>query len=349
MPTNPPPLPGNFPPVTRTWYVLIAGQQSGPYPEEQLRDWVMRGQVAGDALICSEGMTEWVKAGEFFSRTAIPGGRFSPQPLEFVAGVGALFGRTLLLIFGILLVIPAPWAITYFYQWFIAHLRLPRVSRLEFTGVPGDKWLLCIVLALGGYIGALKNPAFQIVPLFLQPYLSLLLIRWVVGKLTADGRPLPLRFTGAPGDQWILCIVLALGGYIGTLKNPAFQLIPLFLQPYLSLLLIRWVVGKLTADGRPLPLRFTGGYWRFFGWYLLIALSMFTIVGWAWVVAANMRWVCRKVEGTNTQVTFTGTGLEILWRTLVFVFSAIVILPIPWTFHWYTRWFIRQFSLEGRS
>lgn len=287
LPPNPPPLPGTFPPVTRTWYVLIAGQQSGPYPEEQLRDWVLRGQVAGDALICSEGMTEWVKAGEFFGRAATPGGRFYPQPLEFVAGVGALFGRTLLLIFGILLVIPAPWAITYFYQWFIAHLRLPRVSRLEFTG--------------------------------------------------------------APGDQWILCIVLALGGYIGALKNSVFQLVPLFLQPYLSLLLIRWVVGKLTADGRPLSLRFTGGYWRFFGWYLLIALSMFTIIGWAWVVAANMRWVCRKVEGTHTQVTFTGTGLEILWRTLVFVVSAIVILPIPWSFHWYTRWFMRQFSLESRS
>ena len=284
--TNPPPLPGTFPPVARTWYVLIAGQQSGPYPEEQLRDWVVRGQVAGDALICSEGMTEWVKAGEFFGRTATSGGRFSSQPMEFVAGVGALFGRTLLLIFGILLVIPAPWAITYFYQWFIAHLRLPRVSRLEFTGTPGDKWIICIILALGGYIGAFKNPAFQ--------------------------------------------------------------LVPLFLQPYLSLLLIRWVVGKLTADGRPLPLRFTGGYWRFFGWYLLIVLSMFTIIGWAWVIAANMRWVCRKVEGTNTQVTFTGTGLEILWRTFVFVFSAIVIIPIPWTLHWYTRWFMRQFSLESR-
>ena len=284
---GPPPLPGAVPPASRTWYLAVAGQQSGPYPEEQLRDWIARGQVAGDAMVCSEGMTEWVKAGEFFSRTAIPGGRFSPQPLEFVAGVGALFGRTLLLIFGILLVIPAPWAITYFYQWFIAHLRLPRVSRLEFTGVPGDKWLLCIILALGGYIGALKNPAFQ--------------------------------------------------------------LVPLFLQPYLSLLLIRWVVGKLTADGRPLPLRFTGGYWRFVGWYFLIAVSMFTIIGWAWVIAANMRWVCRKVEGTNTQVTFTGTGLEILWRTLVFVVSAIVILPIPWTFHWHTRWFMRQFSLESRS
>lgn len=196
MPANPPPLPGTFPPVARTWYVLIAGQQSGPYPEEQLRDWVVRGQVAGDALICSEGMTEWVKAGEFFGRTATSGGRFSSQPMEFVAGVGALFGRTLLLIFGILLVFPAPWAITYFYQWFIAHLRLPRVSRLEFTGTPGDKWIICIILALGGYIGAFKNPAFQLVPLFLQPYLSLLLVRWVVGKLTADGRPLPLRFTG---------------------------------------------------------------------------------------------------------------------------------------------------------
>lgn len=283
---NPPPLPGTFPPVARTWYVLIAGQQSGPYPEEQLRDWVMRGQVAGDALICSEGMTEWVKAGAFFSSAVNPGGNVSPQPIEFIGGVGALFGRTLLLIFGTLLIIPAPWSITGFYQWFIAHLRLPQLSRLEFTGTPGDKWLFCIVLALSGYLGVVKNPMFQ--------------------------------------------------------------LIPLFLQPYLSLVLIRWVVGKLTADGRPLALRFTGGYWRFVSWYLLIGLSVFTIIGWAWVVAANMRWVCRKVEGTNIQLTFTGTGLEILWRTLVFVFSAIVIIPIPWTLHWYARWFMRQFALESR-
>jgi len=211
---------------------------------------------------------------------------FFSQGIETSMGVGALFGRVLLLMFGTLLIVPAPWVITNFYKWFIAQLQLPRVSRVEFTGTPGDKWLLCVVLALSGYMGFFESNFFQI--------------------------------------------------------------LPVFLNAYLSLLLIRWVVGKLTADGRALPLEFTGGYWRFVGWYLLIGVSMFTIIGWAWVVAANMRWICRKVEGTNTQVVFNGTGLEILWRSIVFVLSAIVIIPIPWTLHWYVRWFVRQFSLESR-
>ena len=42
-------------------------------------------------------------------------------------------------------------------------------------------------------------------------------------------------------------------------------------------------------------------------------------------------------------------GDPMLVLMIVFVFSAILILPIPWTFHWYTRWFMRQFSLESRS
>ena len=283
---GPPPLPSAVPPVSRSWYISVAGQQSGPFLEEQLRDWISRGQVAGDALICSEGMTEWVKAADVFGRSGNNGGRVIPQCFETSMGVGGLFGRALLLMAGTLLVVPAPWVITNFYKWFVAHLQLPRVSKVDFTGNPGDKGLLCIVLALSGYIGLVKNPFFQI--------------------------------------------------------------LPLFLNPYLSLLLLRWVIGNLTADGRALPLKFTGGYWRFVGWYILIVLSMFTIIGWAWALAANLRWLCRKVEGTNTQVVFTGTGLEILWRSIVFVLSAIVIIPIPWTLHWYVRWFVRQFSLESR-
>lgn len=283
---GPPPLPGSSPPVSRTWYIAVAGQQSGPYPEEQLRDWIARGQVAGDAMICSEGMTEWVKAGDVFGMPSHQRVSFSAQAFETSMGVGGLFGRVLLLMFGTLLVVPAPWVITSFYKWFIAHLQLPRVSRVEFTGNPADKWIWCILLALIGYIGLAKNSVFQLVPLFLNPYLSLVLFRWVIENLKVDGRALSLKFTGS--------------------------------------------------------------YGRFIGWYVLIVLSMFTIVGWAWVVAANMRWLCEKVEGTHTKVVFAGTGLEILWRSFAFVLSAIFIIPIPWTMHWYVRWFVRQFSLEGR-
>ena len=94
--------------------------------------------MAGDAMICSDGMTEWVKAGDVFGRPSYQKESFSAQAFETSMGVGGLFGRVLLLMFGTLLVIPAPWVITDFYKWFIAHLQLPRVSRVEFTGNPAD-------------------------------------------------------------------------------------------------------------------------------------------------------------------------------------------------------------------
>ena len=80
-----------------------------------------------------------------------------------------------------------------------------------------------------------------------------------------------------------------------------------------------------------------------------MSLSFFTIVGWAWVGAAFMRWMCRKVEGTNSRILFTGTGWEYLWRTVVFGLSAAVIIPIPWTYHWYVRWFLSRLQMENRE
>jgi hypothetical protein len=37
--------------------------------------------------------------------------------------------------------------------------------------------------------------------------------------------------------------------------------------------------------------------------------------------------------------------LSVLWRFIVFFLSCLVIIPIPWTFHWITRWFISQLAL----
>jgi hypothetical protein len=76
---------------------------------------------------------------------------------------------------------------------------------------------------------------------------------------------------------------------------------------------------------------------------------MITIIGWAWVAVAQMRWICRNINGTHREIVFNATGLEMLWRTLVFAFACAFIIPIPWMLRWYVRWAVSQFELVERA
>jgi hypothetical protein len=46
---------------------------------------------------------------------------------------------------------------------------------------------------------------------------------------------------------------------------------------------------------------------------------------------------------------FTASGWGLLWRSVLFTVACIFIVPIPWTFRWYTRWMVSQFALGGAS
>jgi TM2 domain-containing membrane protein YozV len=42
------------------WYLLRNGQTHGPYPEEQVREWVRAGQVAAEEKLNREGDPNWL-------------------------------------------------------------------------------------------------------------------------------------------------------------------------------------------------------------------------------------------------------------------------------------------------
>jgi len=42
------------------WYLFRNGQSNGPYPEEQVREWVKTGQIAPEEKLCREGDTNWM-------------------------------------------------------------------------------------------------------------------------------------------------------------------------------------------------------------------------------------------------------------------------------------------------
>jgi hypothetical protein len=286
----------------RSWFYASEGQQKGPFPETQLRDLIVRGTVGPDTLVWTEGMAGWQKAGEIPGLTSIgsgppvipQAGRPAPSGAGFAGGalssdlpVFGLFGRSLLMTIGELLVIPAPWVATSFYRWFVSRIYVPGRPNLGFTGQVGDIWYVFVALGLLSYVGLGDSAYLPFAALLLQAFLGWMVVRWIVGHLSSNGQQLPIAFNGSP------------------------------------------VV--------------------YIGWYILLGISTITIIGWAWVITGWMRWICRSIEGTRREVIFNASGLEVLWRTVVFVIACSFLIPIPWVLRWYTAWFVSQFALVERG
>jgi hypothetical protein len=292
----------------RSWFYASNGQQQGPYPEVQLRDLIARGTVRADTLVWSEGMTGWQKAGEIpglMSGGARPPAMPHPGAPPMAPGGGYSGGhaggslsvdfeilefawRSLVALIGMILVIPAPWALVWYMKWFVPCVSVPGRPRLSFEG-----------------------GAMTIVP-------------WFFGAI-------------------LIAIV------ISYLDIQALNLVETLLQFALSWLFVRWFVANLASNGQLIGLSFSGTIWAFIGWNILFALSILTIIGWAWVYVAQMRWFCRNVQGTRREVTFTGTGLEFLWRAIVAAIACLFIIPIPWMYRWFGQWLASQTVLTERG
>jgi hypothetical protein len=294
----------------RSWYIVVDGKQAGPYPESQFLEFIANGQIDRNALVWTEGMTAWQRAGyvpglfppapaaappppvaaaPMIDRASARGVAIQPSALAVQSQTAVdsgnrlqaefsalgLFGRSLLYSIGMTLIVTAPWAATSYYRWMIARIRVPGRPDLAFEGKAGDIWW-----------------AFVLIPLStLVPFVGI------------------------------------------------------FLSIYFSLFAFRWAVRNVSSQGRLLPLTFNGSYWGYLGYQILLGLSFITIIGWAWVAAAWARWFCRNIAGSSRPITFTGSGLEILWRSIVAYLCCIFIIPIPWIMRWYARWFISQIAV----
>jgi hypothetical protein len=182
-----------------------------------------------------------------------------------------------------------------------------------------------------------------------SPWLGTWFYKWLTERVTLpDGRP--LTFSGKPGDIWWVFVLWGIAIWIGQVPfgDPDQihygELISIPVSWILGVVLLKWVCANATTEDGSLKLTFEGGYLPYIGWNILLALSVITIIGWAWVAKFMMRWICRNVRGT-VGFDFTATGLAILWRTLVAVLLTVLIIPIPWVMRWLTRWMISQVSV----
>ena len=94
----------------RSWFFASQGQQQGPYPEAQFRDFIARGMVNADTLVWTEGMAGWQKAGDipglFVRRLgAAASRRFrwrgTGSRFRSISGPGPSLGRSLVFVIGL--------------------------------------------------------------------------------------------------------------------------------------------------------------------------------------------------------------------------------------------------------
>jgi len=180
------------------------------------------------------------------------------------------------------------------------------------------------------------------------PWVATSFYRWIISRLRVPERP-NLAFSGEVGDIWYVFVAMALSSYVGLSGYHFLQYIIIPLQAFLSWMTVRWIASNLSSNGRQLPIAFDGSALTYIGWHVLLFISTVTIIGWAWVTTAWMRWMCRNVSGTQREIVFNASGLELLWRTLVFVLGSMLLIPIPWLLRWYTKWYVSQFELVERA
>jgi len=117
------------------------------------------------------------------------------------------------------------------------------------------------------------------------------------------------------------------------------------LMLYIVLMLIKWFVYNVKISPGP-AMSFVGSFLSLLGRSLLVTLLAFTIVGWAWALAALYRWMAENVKGRGVRFEFHGKASEILWLVLATVLGSVVIVTIPWLTIWLKRWLVENITFR---
>lgn len=177
------------------------------------------------------------------------------------------------------------------------------------------------------------------------------LLRWWADRTEYQegGR---IAFEGRAGQVWGLFVALIILEYlpqavrIATRSDPrslgVVLVVTLALLPLVAavkLPIYRWAVESMRLEP-DVRLTFTAAYGGYLGWLILLFASYFTVIGWAWVAVALIRWLCGQVRGDGGYgLEFTGTGWGLLWRCPVWLVCAGLLLPIPWVLRSVYAWF----------
>jgi hypothetical protein len=281
------------------WYLDQEHNRRGPVAQEQFVGLIRAGTIRAETQIWSSGMSEWRMAGqvEAFSSLFGPSG---PSPLPVAGGassalptgplsaslpVWGLFWRSLLVIIGGLLVVPAPWTSTSFYKWLCEQVSLPDGKGLKFAGKPGDIWYVFIAWGASIWLGQLKYG--QLVTIPLAWIFAVLLLRWFCANVsTQDGR-LKLSFEGGylPYIGWNLLLVLSALTIIG--------------WAWVMKLMMQWICRNVRGTAQ---FEFTATGLAILWRTLVLVLVSILVIPIPWMIRWYMRWMISQVSVASAGV-----------------------------------------------
>ncbi len=157
-------------------------------------------------------------------------------------------------------------------------------------------------------------------------------------------------FSGRGGEVLGWWVLWVLAGRQWKIDDPQAALLAgalYFLGLWATLNIMRWFAGHVELSGKS-RFSFVGTYWELLGWEVLLAISVLSIIGWAWVMAAMYRWMARSTRARDASLRFHSTGGQILWRTAAAILFSIPVVTIPWAWHWYVRWLVQSTTIEGQ-
>jgi hypothetical protein len=286
--------------TTRQWYAAIDGKQAGPFTDERLRELIAAGSVRPETLLWCEGMRDWTQAGDVpglfpqsgspppFAAGAGSAAGAATGPLSTKAPVWPLFGRGLLLLVGLLLVVPAPWTTTGFIRWLVDQIDVPGQQRVRFAGKAGDIWYIFILYALCTYLAAVGSlitryaeapggALLNWLVVFVTPILTLSILRWVFANLVWEGQTAPLQFTGGYWAMlgWSLLTGLAAITVIG--------------WAWVCTAWGRWMCRRVIGANRQLVFNASG--WGLLWRTVVITLVNILIIPIPWTTRWYLHWV----------------------------------------------------------
>ena len=234
-------------------------------------------------------------------------------------------------------IVTAAWAAAFLYRRILPQISFSDGTRATFQGLAGRVWGWFVI---GAVLSAIPTVVGGIV--YNGDPLSLILLSQDIDSaVEAGGSTVDAAYLNAASTAGILGIVVA------------------FVAIYVQLVIMRWAIAGIElTDGA--ELYFSGQYLRLLGWLLLYVVSFITIVGWAWVVSAFLRWFARNIEGAGIRFEFVGSGWGVLWRlmgigvvavvlgmaaNLIPVLAILVLVWYLWALIWLLRWLIRNVVL----
>ena len=213
---------------------------------------------------------------------------------------------------------------------------LPATGCFDFTG----ETLGFFFRGVGALLGSML-----VIP---APWAVCWFAKWFVGKVRLSSGT-ALTFTGTPGSVAVLAVVYGLfllassnTESSNTENDELWSSIWSLAGIPLGWAFCRWYVNHAQLGAG--PFRFDGSVWGYIGWTLLTYLSILTIVGWAWVMAAFYRWIAGNIRHAEGTVQFVGQGHQILWRIPALILFCLPIVTMPWAIKWIVCWLIQQFE-----